>query len=105
MAAGAQADKNAAGYLEDLKANGFTANGAWWGDLNMLAVFRVANAPKVFGDSLAGVAKKILLDEANSLRSIGDTSAYRLPMSPGTGTGAAIAPWRTTALCFCRPTS
>lgn len=87
-------DKATATYLEDLKANPFTQNGAWWGDLNMLAVFRVANAPKVFGDSLAGVAKKILLDEANSLRSIGDTSAYRLPMHPWNwnwGSNSAVA--------------
>jgi endoglucanase len=87
-------DKATAAYLEDLKANPFTQNGAWWGDLNMLAVFRVANAPKVFGDSLAGVAKKILLDEANSLRSIGDTSAYRLPMHPWNwnwGSNSAVA--------------
>ena len=87
-------DKATAAYLEDLKANPFTQNGAWWGALNMLAVFRVANAPKVFGDSLAGVAKKILLDEANSLRSIGDTSAYRLPMHPWNwnwGSNSAVA--------------
>ena len=87
-------DKATAAYLEDLKANPFTQNGAWWGDLNMLAVFRVANAPKVFGDSLAGAAKKILLDEANSLRSIGDTSAYRLPMHPWNwnwGSNSAVA--------------
>lgn len=83
-----------ADYLTDLKANPFTANGAWWGDLNMLAVFRVAFAPKVFGDSLAEVAKKILLDEANSLRAIGDTSAYRLPMHPWNwnwGSNSAVA--------------
>ena len=60
----------------------------------MLAVFRVAFAPKVFGDSLAGAAKKILLDEANSLRAIGDTSAYRLPMHPWNwnwGSNSAVA--------------
>ena len=94
VAAGAQADKNAAGYLEDLKANGFTANGAWWGDLNMISAFRVAHAPKVFGDSLAEAAKKVVLNEANNLRAVGDTSAYRLPAFPWNwnwGSNSAVA--------------
>lgn len=67
-------------YLKDLKENAFTTNGPWWGDLNMLAVYRVALSPATYGDSLSKVAQKILLDEANSLRSEGDSSAYRLPM-------------------------
>ena len=94
VAAGAQADKNAASYLEDLKANPFTPNGAWWGDMNMISAFRVAFAPKVFGDSLAEAAKKVVLNEANNLRAVGDTSAYRLPAFPWSwnwGSNSAIA--------------
>ena len=67
-------------YLKDLKNNPFNANGPWWGDLNFLAVYRVALSPAVFGDSLSQAAKKILIEEANSLRAEGDSSAYRLPM-------------------------
>ena len=94
VAAGAQADKNAASYLEDLKANSFTPNGAWWGDMNMISAFRVAFAPKVFGDSLAEAAKKVVLNEANNLRAVGDSSAYRLPAFPWSwnwGSNSAIA--------------
>ena len=37
VAAGAKADKATAAYQEDLKANAFTPDGAWWGNVNMLA--------------------------------------------------------------------
>lgn len=67
-------------YLDDLKENPFTRNGAWWGDLNMLSVFRVAENPNLFGKELSSSARTILLEEANALRAIGDSSAYRLPM-------------------------
>lgn len=90
----AKQSKDAAAYLADLKANPFTGNGAWWGDLNMLAVFRVATSAELFGDSLNAAAKKILLDEANSLRAIGDTSGYRMPAHPWSwnwGSNSAMA--------------
>lgn len=83
-----------ADYLDELKANPMNNNGPWWGDLNMLAVYRVATSPKVFGDSLSKVAEKILLDEATSLRNEGDTSGYRLPMHPWNwnwGSNSAVA--------------
>ena len=35
----------AAPYLADLKANPFTPNGAWWGDMNMITAFRVPAFP------------------------------------------------------------
>ena len=96
VAAGAdpKTDKAAAAYLQDLKENPFTPNGAWWGDMNMISAFRVAHAPKVFGDSLAEAAKKVVLNEANNLRAVGDTSAYRLPAFPWSwnwGSNSAMA--------------
>ena len=94
LGADPKADKAAAAYLDDLKANPFTPNGAWWGDMNMISAFRVAHAPKVFGDSLAEAAKKVVLNEANNLRTVGDTSAYRLPAFPWSwnwGSNSAMA--------------
>ena len=55
-------------------------NGPWWGDMNMLGIYRVATGATIFGDSLSKAAEKILIDEANSLKAEGDTSGYRLPM-------------------------
>ena len=79
VAAGAKSDKATAGYQEDLKANAFTANGAWWGDVNMLAAVRVALDSADFDKDLVAAAKKVVMNEANNLRAVGDTSAYRLP--------------------------
>lgn len=66
-------------YLEDLKANPFNPNGPWWGDMNFIAVMRVAQEPKIFGD-LSKTAKQLLLDEANSLQKLVDTTGYRAPI-------------------------
>ena len=79
IAAGAKADKATGDYLNDLKANPFTANGAWWGDVNMLAAFRVALDSADFDKDLVAAARKVVMNEANNLRAVGDTSAYRLP--------------------------
>ena len=92
--AGAKSDKAAAGYLKDLKANPFTANGAWWGDVNMLAAFRVALDSVDFDKGLVVAAKKTVMNEANNLRAVGDTSAYRLPAFPWSwnwGSNSAMA--------------
>ena len=92
--AGAKSDKAAAGYLKDLKANPFTANGAWWGDVNMLAAFRVALDSVDFDKGLVAAAKKTVMNEANNLRAVGDTSAYRLPAFPWSwnwGSNSAMA--------------
>ena len=81
-------------YQEDLKANAFTANGAWWGDVNMLAAFRVALDSADFEKELVDAAKKVVLNEANNLRAVGDTSAYRLPAFPWSwnwGSNSAMA--------------
>jgi Glycosyl hydrolase family 9. len=88
-------------YQEDLKTNAFTPDGAWWGNVNMLSAFRVALDSADFEKELVDAAKKVVLNEANNLRAVGDTSAYRLPASRGAGTGAATARWRTTGLCWC----
>ncbi len=93
-AAGAKGDKAAAGYLKDLKMNAFTANGAWWGDMNMIAAFRVALDSAVFDKDLVAAAKKTVMNEANNLRAVGDTSAYRLPAFPWSwnwGSNSAMA--------------
>ena len=81
-------------YQEDLKANAFTANGAWWGDVNMLAAFRVALDSVDFEKELVDAAKKVVMNEANNLRAVGDTSAYRLPAFPWSwnwGSNSAMA--------------
>ncbi|WP_407457828.1 glycoside hydrolase family 9 protein [Fibrobacter sp.] len=81
-------------YQDDLKGNAFTANGAWWGDLNMLAAIRVALDSADFDKDLVAEAKKVVLNEANNLRAVGDTSAYRLPAFPWSwnwGSNSAMA--------------
>ena len=80
-------------YLKDLKANPFTPNGPWWGDMNFFAVFRAANNP-AFGDELAKKAKDILLNEANQLVKRYDSLIYHIPMHPWNwnwGSNSAIA--------------
>ena len=94
VAAGAKADKATAGYQKDLKGNPFTPNGAWWGDMNMIAAFRVALDSADFDKDLVAAAKKTVMDEANNLRAVGDTSAYRLPAFPWSwnwGSNSAMA--------------
>ena len=94
IAAGAKDDKATAAYQEDLKANAFTPDGAWWGNVNMLAAFRVALDSADFDAELVAAAKKVVLNEANNLRAVGDTSAYRLPAFPWSwnwGSNSAMA--------------
>ena len=81
-------------YQDDLKKNPFTANGAWWGDVNMLAAFRVALDSADFDKDVVAAAKKTVMNEANNLRAVGDTSAYRLPAFPWSwnwGSNSAMA--------------
>lgn len=94
VVAGAKNDKAAATYLADLKANPFTPDGAWWGNVNMLAAFRVAQDSASFDKDLVAAAKKVVLDEANNLRAVGDTSGYHLPAFPWSwnwGSNSAMA--------------
>lgn len=91
---GAAKDKAAQGYLADLKKNKLTPDGAWWGNVNMLAAFRIAMSPSVFGNDLVKSAKKVVMDEANNLRAVGDTSGYHLPAFPWSwnwGSNSAMA--------------
>ena len=81
-------------YQDDLKKNLFSPNGAWWGDVNMLAAFRVALDSADFEKGLVAAAKKTVMNEANNLRAVGDTSAYRLPAFPWSwnwGSNSAMA--------------
>lgn len=87
-------------YLADLKGNPFTPNGAWWGDMNMIAAFRVVMDSSLFigagpdGLKIVSSARKTVMDEANNLRNVGDTSAYRLPAFPWSwnwGSNSAMA--------------
>ncbi len=94
VVAGSKSDKAASTYLADLKANLFTPDGAWWGNVNMLAAFRVALDSADFDKDLVAAAKKVVLTEANNLRAVGDTSAYRLPAFPWSwnwGSNSAMA--------------
>ena len=87
-------DKAAAGYLADLKKNMFTPDGAWWGNVNMLAAFRVAKDEKTYGADLNKAARKVIMDEADKLRAVGDTSGYHLPAFPWSwnwGSNSAMA--------------
>jgi len=89
-----QKDKAATGYLADLKKNKFTNDGAWWGNVNMLAAFRVAMDKATYGDELNKAAKTVVMDEANNLRAVGDTSGYHLPAFPWSwnwGSNSAMA--------------
>ena len=81
-------------YLKDLKTYKFRADGPWWGDVNMLAVYHVALDSADFGPKMGGDARKALLMAANELRAVGDTSAYRLPALPSSwnwGSNSAMA--------------
>ena len=81
-------------YLSDLKQYKFRADGPWWGDVNMLAVYRAALDSAEFGAKVGGDARKALLKAAKELRAVGDTSAYRLPALPSSwnwGSNSAMA--------------
>ena len=60
----------------------------------MLAAFRVALDSADFDKDLVAAAKKTVMTEANNLRTVGDTSAYRLPAFPWSwnwGSNSAMA--------------
>ena len=81
-------------YLSDLKQYKFRADGPWWGDVNMLAVYRAALDSAEFGAKVGGDARKALLKAAKELRAVGDMSAYRLPALPSSwnwGSNSAMA--------------
>jgi len=81
-------------YLKDLKQYKFRADGPWWGDVNMLAIYHVALDSAEFGAKLGSDARKTLLFVAKELRNVGDTSAYRLPAFPSSwnwGSNSAMA--------------
>lgn len=81
-------------YLDALKKNPPNGNGPWWGDMNFLAVYKIALNPKNFGQEFSDQAKKLLLDEANSLLAEADTSGYRVPIHPWNwnwGSNSAVA--------------
>ena len=81
-------------YLKDLKPYKFRADGPWWGDVNMLAIYHAALDSADFGAKVGGEARKTLLHVAKELRNVGDTSAYRLPAFPSSwnwGSNSAMA--------------
>ncbi len=81
-------------YLKDLKQYKFRADGPWWGDVNMLAIYHAALDSADFGAKIGGEARKTLLFVAKELRNVGDTSAYRLPAFPSSwnwGSNSAMA--------------
>lgn len=67
-------------YLGELNANPVNRNGPWWGDMNFLAVYRISGDSALYGKKLYARAKKILLDEAESLIAEVEAKGYHLPM-------------------------
>ncbi|MDR1759032.1 MAG: glycoside hydrolase family 9 protein [Fibrobacter sp.] len=67
-------------YRDAVERLTFTSEGAWWGNSNFLAVYRLASMPSVFGKEKSAAAKDSLLVQANMLREQMETSAYRLPV-------------------------
>ena len=81
-------------YLDELKANPVNGNGPWWGDMNFLAVYRMAKGAKLYGKELHEKAKQILLNEAESLLKAVDSAGYYLAMHPWNwtwGSNSAVA--------------
>ncbi len=67
-------------YRDAVERLTFTSEGAWWGNTNFLAVYRLASMPSVFGKEKSAAAKDSLLAQANMIREQTETSAYRLPV-------------------------
>ncbi|HHX16257.1 MAG TPA: glycosyl hydrolase family 5 [Fibrobacter sp.] len=80
-------------YLKDLEENPFNANGPWWGDVNFLAVYRIASTPKLY-KTMSKTAKDTLIKVAEHLKEVANTSAYGLPIEKSNwvwGSNSAVA--------------
>ena len=67
-------------YKQAIESIPFNHNGPWWGDVNFLAVYRLADSKNGFDKKLNKAAQDTLLSLANKLRDIAESSAYALPI-------------------------
>ena len=72
----------------------FNSHGPWWGNVNFLAVYRIADAKNGFKKELTKAAQDTMLSLANFLKSTAENSAYGLPIAEWNfvwGSNSAIA--------------
>jgi endoglucanase len=72
----------------------FNSNGPWWGNVNFLAVYRMADAKNGFKKELTKAAQDTMLSLANFLKNAMETSAYGLPVAQWNfvwGSNSAVA--------------
>ncbi len=67
-------------YAKAIDSIPFTSNAPWWGDVNFLAVYRLADSKNGFDKNLTKKAQDTLLTLANMLRDLAENSAYGLPI-------------------------
>ncbi|MDR0518421.1 MAG: glycoside hydrolase family 9 protein [Fibromonadaceae bacterium] len=67
-------------YADLVDSIPFNSHGPWWGNVNFLAVYRIADAKNGFKKELTKAAQDTMLSLANFLKSITETSAYGLPV-------------------------
>ncbi|MCL2260347.1 MAG: glycoside hydrolase family 9 protein [Fibromonadales bacterium] len=67
-------------YKQAIDTTSFNTHAPWWGDVNFLAVYRLANSKNGFDKNLTKAAQDTLLVVANMLRDEVEKSAYALPV-------------------------
>ncbi|MDR0516828.1 MAG: glycoside hydrolase family 9 protein [Fibromonadaceae bacterium] len=81
-------------YADRIDSIPFNSHGPWWGNVNFLAVYRLANAKNGFKKELTSAAQDSLLELANFLKSTTENSAYGLPVTQWNfvwGSNSAVA--------------
>ncbi|MDR2579758.1 MAG: glycoside hydrolase family 9 protein [Fibromonadaceae bacterium] len=69
-------------YADWIDSLPFNSHVPWWGNVNFLAVYRLAEAKNGFKKDITKAAQDTMLTLANHLRDIADKSAYGLPIIP-----------------------
>jgi endoglucanase len=80
-----------ADWVDSLK---FDSHGPWWGNVNFLAVYRLADAKSGFKKDLTKAAQDTMLALANHLKDVAEKSAYGIPINPWNfvwGSNSAVA--------------
>jgi len=67
-------------YKQAIESTPFTTHAPWWGDVNLLAVYRLSDSKNGFDKNLTKAAQDTLLVVANMLRDEVEKSAYGLPI-------------------------
>jgi len=67
-------------YKQAIDTTSFNTHAPWWGDVNFLAVYRLADGKNGFDKKLTKAAQDTLLVVANMLRDEVEKSAYALPV-------------------------